>query len=184
MSRVGKKPIPVPDGVKVSMTGREVTVQSGQKQLTLTHRPDVSVRVDEASKTVVVERSDNSRLARALHGTTRSLIANMMAGVVKDFSKELEVTGVGWTAKMQGNRLSLNVGYADARELEVPQGLDVQVNRSRIRVSGPDKQQVGQFAADVRSQRPPEPYNAKGIKYIDERVVRKQGKAFAAGGAS
>jgi large subunit ribosomal protein L6 len=174
----------VPDGVNVSLSGREVVVQSGQKRLTFTHRSDVSVRLDDQTKSVVVERRDDSRAARALHGTTRSMIANMIAGVVKDFSKELEVNGVGWTVKVQGNRLSLSVGYADARELVVPAGLAVAVERNRIRVSGADKQQVGQFAAEVRRQRPPEPYNGKGIKYSDERVVRKQGKAFAAGGAA
>ncbi len=174
----------MPNGVNVSLSGREVVVQNGQKRLTFTHRSDVSVRLDDESKSVVVERRDNSRTARALHGTTRSIIANMIAGVVKEFSKELEVNGVGWTAKVQGNRLSLNVGYADVRELVVPAELTVAVERMRISVSGADKQKVGQFAADVRRQRPPEPYNGKGIRYSDERLVRKQGKAFAAGGAS
>ena len=174
----------MPDGVNVILSGREVVVQNGQKRLTFTHRADVSVRLDEQSKSVVVDRRDDSRMVRALHGTTRSMIANMIAGVIKDFTRDLEVNGVGWTAKVQGNRLSLSVGYADVRDLVIPPGLTVEVERSRIRVSGADKQMVGQFAADVRRQRPPEPYNGKGIKYSDEHVVRKQGKAFAAGGAS
>ncbi len=183
MSRIGKKPVPVPSGVQVSVQGRQVVVQNGSNRLAITHRPEVSVRVDDEAKAVVVERHGNDRTARAMHGLTRALIANMVEGVTKQFSKELQITGVGWTARLQGNKLALNVGYADTREVPVPAGMTVEVTANRIKVTGIDKQVVGQFAADVRRQRPPEPYNAKGIKYSDEQVIRKQGKAFAATGA-
>lgn len=184
MSRVGKKSIPIPSNVKVSLAGRQITIEAGQNRLQFTHRPEVTVRHDQDAACVIVERQDDSRIARSMHGTTRSLIANMIQGVAKDFEKVLEITGVGWTAKQQGMKLALNVGYADTRELDLPAGVKVQVTGNRVSVSGPDKQAVGQFAAEIRRQRPPEPYNGKGIKYSDEKVIRKQGKAFAAGGAA
>ncbi len=184
MSRIGKKPVSVPDNVKVAVNGRDVVVESGKNKLTFTHRPEVAVRFDPQAKQVVVERKGDERLARALHGLTRAMIANMVAGVTKGFVKELEVIGVGWTAKVQGQVLALSVGYADTREVAIPAGVKVEVAQNRIKVSGADKQAVGQFAAEVRKQRPPEPYNGKGIKYIDERITRKQGKAFAGGGAA
>ncbi len=183
MSRIGNKPVALPSGVKVAVSGdRVVTVESGNKKLTMTHRPEVSVQVDEASKQVVVTRRDDSRTARALHGLTRALIANMVTGVTTGFSRELEVNGVGWTARVQGKKVALNVGYADTREVAIPDGVTVEVQGNRIKVSGPDKQAVGQLAANIRAQRKPEPYNGKGIKYVDEVIIRKQGKAFAGGG--
>lgn len=183
MSRIGKQPVAVPDQVKVQINGREVVVESGSHRLSFTYRPEVSVEHDTDRKMLIVQRSDNSRTAKALHGLTRSLLANMVEGVTKQFSKELEINGVGWTAKLQGNKVALNVGYADTRELLVPDGVEVQIKGNRIKVLGPDKQKVGQLAADIRRQRPPEPYNGKGIKYSDEQIVRKQGKAFASSGA-
>ncbi len=183
MSRIGKKPVPVPDNVKVAVNGCQVVVESGKNKLSFTHRPEISVRVDPQAKAVVVERKDDQRQSRALHGLTRAMIANMVAGVTKGFSKELEVIGVGWTAKVQGAVVALSVGYADTREVAIPAGVKVEVAQNRIKVSGADKQAVGQFAAEVRKQRPPEPYNGKGIKYSDEHVIRKQGKAFAGAGA-
>lgn len=183
MSRIGNKPVALPSGVKVAVSGdRVVTVESGNKKLTMTHRPEVSVQVDEASKQVIVTRRDDSRTARALHGLTRALIANMVTGVTTGFSRELEVNGVGWTARVQGKKVALNVGYADTREVAIPDGVTVEVQGNRIKVSGPDKQAVGQLAANIRAQRKPEPYNGKGIKYVDEVIIRKQGKAFAGGG--
>ena len=182
MSRIGKQPVPIQGSAKVSVTGRTVTVQGGNDTLTLEHRPEVSVRVDDTGKEVVVERENDSRQAKALHGLTRSLIANMIEGVTKGFTKDLEVVGVGWNARLQGKTVALNVGYADTREVEVPAGVTVTIDGPRIKVSGPDKQMVGQVAAEIRSHRPPEPYNGKGIKYADEQITRKQGKAFAGGG--
>lgn len=181
MSRIGKQPIPVA-ATKVTVTGREVVVEAGGQRLAYTHRPEVSVRVDDEAKQVLVERKNDSRSARQMHGLTRSLIANMIEGVTKGFTRELEVNGVGWTAKLQGNTVALNVGYADTRVVEVPAGVKVEIQQNRIKISGADKQAVGQLAAKIRAQRPPEPYNGKGIKYSDEVIVRKQGKAFAGGG--
>jgi large subunit ribosomal protein L6 len=182
MSRIGKKPIPIASGAKVSVRGRDVVVEAGNSRLNYTHRPEVTVRVDDAANQVVVERSSDSRTARAMHGLTRALIANMIEGVTKGFSKELEVVGVGWTAKLQGNKVVLNVGYADAKEATVPPGVKVEIQQNKIKISGASKQLVGQLAAEIRAQRKPEPYNGKGIKYSDEVIVRKQGKAFAGGG--
>ena len=183
MSRIGKKPIPLPSAVKVTIAGRQVVVENGPQRLEWTHRPEVKVTLDTDANAIVVDRVSESRSAKAQHGLARSLIANMVEGVTKGFEKELEIMGVGWNGTLERNKLVLKVGYADAREMEVLPGLTVEVNGNRIKISGADKQAVGQFAADVRRQRPPEPYNGKGIKYIDEQIVRKQGKAFAAGAA-
>lgn len=183
MSRIGKKPIPIPDKATVAVSGRTVNVSAGSNKLSFTHRPEVSVKVDAATKQVVVERAGDSRVAKAMHGLTRALIANMLEGVTKGFKKELEVNGVGWTAKVQGMKIMLNVGYADTREVAIPAGVKVEVVQNKITVTGADRQAVGQVAAEIRRQRPPEPYNGKGIKYSDEVIVRKAGKAFAGGGA-
>ena len=180
MSRIGKKPVPV-EGAKVSVTGNTVTVEKGDARLSIEHRPEVTVKVD--GDQVVVERKDDSRTARAMHGLTRSLIANMVEGVTKGYTRQLEIVGVGWNASVQGMSVALNVGYADTRQVPIPNGVKVEVEGPRIKVSGPDKQLVGQCAAQIRAQRKPEPYNGKGIKYSDEVITRKQGKAFAAGGA-
>jgi len=180
MSRVGKQPVPIASGATVKVSGREVSVTGGSNTLTFTHRPEVSVEVQD--KEVVVTRKNDSKTAKAMHGLTRALIANMIEGVTKGYSKELEITGVGWNARLAGNKIQLNVGYADTREVMIPGGITCEVNGPRIKISGADKQLVGQTAAAIRAQRKPEPYNAKGIKYIDEVLIRKQGKAFAGGG--
>lgn len=182
MSRIGKKPIPIPDKATVAVSGRTVNVSAGNNKLSFTHRPEVAVKVDAAAKEVVVTRQGDSRVAKAMHGLTRALIANMLEGVTTGFKKELEINGVGWGAKVQGMKIALNVGYADTREVAIPAGVKVEVQQNKITVSGPDRQAVGQVAAEIRRQRPPEPYNGKGIKYSDETIVRKAGKAFAGGG--
>ena len=181
MSRVGKKPVPIEGNAKVALSGRTINVEAGNAKLSFTHRPEVKVSVDQAAKTVTVERANESREARALHGTTRARIANMIEGVTKGFTKELEINGVGWTGRVQGAKVVLSVGYADQKEVTIPAGVKVEFNQNRIKVTGPDKQLVGQVAAEIRSKRPPEPYNGKGIKYIDEHIIRKEGKAFASG---
>jgi len=183
MSRIGKKPVTLPGNVKVTVNGREVVVESGANKLSYAHRPEVSVKVDEQAKQVVVERHGDDKTAKAMHGLTRALIANMVIGVTTGFSKDLDINGVGWGAAVQGQKIALNVGYADTRYVEIPTGVSVEVQGSRIKIKGTDKQMVGQVAAKIRSHRPPEPYNGKGIKYLDERIIRKQGKAFAGGGA-
>ncbi|QNN21145.1 50S ribosomal protein L6 [Planctomycetales bacterium ZRK34] len=181
MSRIGNKPIDLPAGVNVSVSGRTVTVQGKDKTLTYEHRPEVSVKVED--KQVVVERANDQKQTKAYHGLTRALVNNMIIGVSEGFKKELEINGVGWTARVQGRKLALNVGYADTRELDIPMGVEVAVQGNKIAITGAEKQAVGQFAAATRAQRPPEPYNGKGIKYSDEVIVRKEGKAFAGGGA-
>ncbi len=181
MSRIGKKPIPLPAAVKVAVNNRQVSVSAGSNNLSYTHRPEVSVKVDDQAKAVVVERVEESRKAKAMHGLTRALIANMVTGVTTGFSRELDINGVGWGANVQGNKIALNVGYADTRYVAIPAGVQVEVQGARIKIKGADKQAVGQIAAKIRAQRPPEPYNAKGIKYVEERIIRKQGKAFGGG---
>jgi len=179
MSRIGKKPIPLA-GTKVSVNGDQVTVEAGGNKLSITHRPEVTVKVE--GDEVIVERQGDSRTAKAMHGLTRSLIANMIQGVTKGYEKNLEITGVGWTAKLQGMKVNLNVGYADTRVVEVPAGIKIDIQGNKIKVTGCDKQLVGQVAAEIRAHRKPEPYNGRGIKYADEHIIRKAGKAFAGGG--
>lgn len=182
MSRIGNKPVPIEGNAKVALSGRTVQVEAGSNKLAFTHRPEVKVTVDQNAKQVVVERTSESREARALHGTTRAQIANMIEGVTKGFIRELEINGVGWSGRVQGQKVVLSVGYADQKEVTIPAGVKVEIQQNRIKVSGADKQLVGQVAATIRAQRPPEPYNGKGIKYTDEHIIRKQGKAFAGGG--
>jgi len=183
MSLIGKKPVDIPSGVTVSVSGRTVTVQGAKGTLTYEHRPEVTVTVDEAAKQVAVANPGEVKSAKKYHGLTRSLIFNMIVGVSEGFTKRMEINGVGWNAQLQGRKLNLNVGYADTRTLEVPMGVDVAIDGgNKLAITGTDKQAVGQFAAMIRLQRPPEPYNGKGIKYADEVIARKEGKAFAGGG--
>ena len=178
MSRIGKKPIPVLDGVKVTVDGRRVTVQGPQGQLQWEHRPEVSVRFDESEKKIVVQRHSDERAARAFHGLTRSLIQNMILGVKQGYEKRLEIIGVGYLAAIQGNLLQLRVGYANEVQKPIPAGLTVTCpDQTHVVVRGADKQQVGQFAAEVRAVRKPEPYKGKGIRYQGEQVRIKPGKA-------
>lgn len=180
MSRIGMKPIAVPGGVKVAVAGRTVTVEGPKGKLQIEHRPEVTVALDEAANQLVVTRDSNARASRAYHGLTRALLANMVEGVSKGFEKSLEIVGVGFSAKLQGRTLGLNVGYSDTRELQVPEGVQVELpSATRIVVRGADKQKVGAFAARVRKVRKPEPYQGKGIRYVGEVVRRKAGKAFA-----
>ncbi len=184
MSRIGKQPVPVPAGVKVAVNPakRLIEVSGAKGTLSLTHRPEVNVAWAESEKQIVCTIPDSALdngQVRAYWGLTRSLINNMIHGVTKGYELKLEVVGVGWQAKLQGKNIVLNVGYADPVVLEVPAGVKVEIaNNTQIAISGPDKQMVGQFAAAVRSQREPEPYNGKGIKYTTEVIQRKQGKAF------
>lgn len=181
MSRIGKQPVVVPANVKVSITDNVLVVESGKKKLDLTISPEVNVAVDESEKHILVsvnESSPDQRFARAMWGTTRSLIQNMVLGVTKGYEKKLEVVGVGWSAVVAGSTLELKVGYANPVLVAIPNGLDVKVERAIITVNGIDKQMVGEFAASVRAKRKPEPYNGKGLKYYDEVIRRKSGKVF------
>lgn len=182
MSRLGKKPVDVPSDVKVSINGREVNVEGKLGKLQFIARPEVKVLWNESEKQIVIERANDSRPARAYHGMTRALIANMITGVKEGFKIELEIVGVGWNAQLKGKTVALTVGYADVREVNVLDGVNVEIKGQKLTITGCDKQKVGQLAARIRSQRPPEPYNGKGIKYSDEVIVRKEGKAFAGGG--
>lgn len=182
MSRLAKKPITVPANVTVTVSGQSVTVKGPKHQLAIVARPEVKIAFDAAAKAISVSRDGDSKDARAYQGTTWALIRNMVKGVTEGYKRELEVNGVGWTAAVQGRNLVLTVGYADKRIVAIPAGVEVQVNQMRIIVTGPDRQAVGQFAAQTRAQRKPEPYNGKGIKYVEEILIRKEGKAFAGAG--
>jgi len=192
MSRVGKKPISIPDGVKVALAGRTVSVEGPKGKLSWTHRPEVRVEMDEGRKIIIVSRDSDERFSRALHGLTRSLIANMVEGCSKGFVRALEIYGVGYGVQLQGSKLTVNCGYSHPVVFEVPDGVTVDVQTPQARgdsdpakfsIAGPDKQAVGQLAAKIRMTRKPEPYKGKGIRYAGEHVRRKVGKAFAGTGA-
>lgn len=178
MSRNGKKPVTLASGVTVKVNGDEVVVSGPKGNLSLNTKPEVKVSLSDDGKEVSVERVADSRFARAMHGTTRSLIQNMVVGVAEGYTKSLKIVGVGWSANLKGNQVELNVGYADTRIVEVPQGITAEVKSQDIKISGVDKQLVGEIAAKIREHRKPEPYNGKGIMYTDEKILRKQGKAF------
>ncbi len=183
MSRIGKKPVNVPSGVRVTIDPqtRTVSVEGPKGKLSMTHRPEVSVTWEEGENRVICtvpQAQLRVGQMRAYWGLTRALIDNMITGVTEGYVKKLEIVGVGWGAKLQGKQLQLNVGYCQPRMMTVPDGIDVGVEKDVITISGSDKQAVGQFAARVRKNRPPEPYNGKGIKYAGEQIIRKQGKVF------
>jgi large subunit ribosomal protein L6 len=180
MSRIGRKPIPVPPSVKVSIVDSRVDVEGPKGKLSFTHQPGIGVSFDQAGRQIVVTRQDDERLNRALHGLTRSLVANMVEGVTNGYAKRLEIVGVGYQAQLKkANTVALQVGYANQVVLEAPPGVSVTVpDATHVVVSGPDKQAVGQFAAIIRDVRRPEPYKGKGIRYEGEFVRRKAGKAF------
>jgi large subunit ribosomal protein L6 len=177
MSRVGKQPIAIPSGVEVTLEGRRITVK-GPKG-TLEHHAPESITVARDGDELVVTRPDDERANRALHGLTRSLVSNMVVGVSDGFARELEIVGVGYRAQAQGpSKLELQVGYSHSVPVEAPDGVTFEVPQpTRIVVRGIDKQLVGQVAADIRKIRKPEPYKGKGIRYADERVLRKAGKS-------
>lgn len=177
MSRIGKKPVAVPGGVKVAVEGSKVTAKGPAGELFVNVHPAMSVAIE--GSVINVTRPDDKRSSKALHGLTRSLIHNMVTGVVKPFEKKLEITGVGYNANLAGGKLTLQVGFANKVVLMVPDGTKCEVpDPTHVIVKSCDKQACGQFAAEVRAVRPPEPYKGKGIKYHDEQVRRKAGKAF------
>jgi large subunit ribosomal protein L6 len=203
MSRVGKKPVAIPSGVKVVVSGQNVKVSGPKGELAWDHPSAITVKVDSDANQVEVARSGDDSRARALHGLTRSLISNMVEGVSKGFTKQLEIYGTGYGCQLKGKQLLLNCGFmgrgldrsGKQKEaqftIDVPDGVNVTIvtpaargnnEPARMTLESADKQKVGQFAADIRKLRPPEPYLGKGIRYADEQVQRKQGKAFAGGG--
>ena len=180
MSRIGKLPIVIPAGVDVSIDGSTVTVKGPKGELSRTVHSNMIVEKDGA--TITVKRPDDTKINRSLHGLTRTLIANMVYGVNEGFKKELEINGIGYRAAKQGNQLVMNIGYSHQVFMDEPEGITIEVPApNKIVVLGADKQKVGQFAAEIREKRPPEPYKGKGIKYADEVIRRKEGKAGKGG---
>jgi len=178
MSRLGKKPIPVPEKVKVSIDGKTIHVDGPLGKLSYTANPEVTLEFNEEEKAVVVARKNDSRDAKAYHGLTRALVANMVVGVDQGYEKRLEVVGVGYLAAIAGDTLQLRVGYANEIHKKIPKDLDVKCpDQTHIVVKGIDKQRVGQFAAEVRASRKPEPYKGKGVRYQGEYIKLKPGKA-------
>jgi large subunit ribosomal protein L6 len=176
MSRIGNKPISVLDGVKVAVDGRKVNVEGPKGKLQFEHRGEVAVKID--GKQVLVSRANDERQARALHGLTRALLNNMIFGVKNGYEKKLEIIGVGYQAAIKGKAISLRVGLANELVRQIPAGLTVTCpDATHIVIQGCDKQSVGQFAAELRSLRKPEPYKGKGVRYQGEYVKIKPGKA-------
>ena len=176
MSRIGKKPVTIPAGVEVKLDGNHISVKGPKGELSLDFNPEISVEV--AGGEVIVSRPSDDKVHRSLHGLTRTLISNMVIGVTEGYKKTLEVNGVGYRAQKQGNNLVMNLGYSHQVIMPEVKGISIEVpSANSIVISGADKQLVGQFAAKVRAKRPPEPYKGKGIKYSDEHIRRKEGKA-------
>ncbi len=178
MSRIGNKPVPIADGVKVAVAGRKVSVEGPKGKLDWEPREQISVAVDGDTKLVNVTRVNDERESRALHGLSRAIIANMIFGVKNGYEKRLEIVGVGYLAVVKGENLQLRVGYANELHRKIPKGLTVVCpDQTHVVITGCDKQQVGQFAAEIRSLRKPEPYKGKGIRYQGEVIKLKAGKS-------
>ena len=179
MSRIGKKPVSIPKGAKVAVDGGVVKVEGPKGKLEFAPRNEMQVTTEDGLVSVNVDESlQGSKQVRALWGTTRALINNMLIGVTEGYKKQLKIVGVGWTAQVAGTTLKLNVGLANTIEVAIPTGVSVQVDKDLVTIEGADKQAVGQFAAECRSKRKPEPYNGKGVRYADEVIRKKEGKAF------
>lgn len=176
MSRIGKVPVQIPSGVDVKIDGNVVSVKGPKGTLTQTFHKDMVIKEENGS--ITVSRPSDEKIHKSLHGLTRTLISNMVEGVTKGFSKELEINGVGYRAIKKGSKVVMNLGYSHTVEVSEIPGIKIDVpTPNKLVISGPDKQQVGQFAAELREKRPPEPYKGKGIKYVDEVIHRKEGKA-------
>lgn len=183
MSRIGKKPVSIPGNVKVAVASGSVKVDGPKGSLSMPVRPEVKVEWDEGAREVrcSIDAGDaENRAARAYWGMTRSLIQNMVDGVTKGYEKSMEIVGVGWGAQLAGKQIKLQLGFASPVMMDIPDGVTVAVEKQIVKISGADKQAVGHFAAAMRSKRKPEPYNGKGVKYVEEVIRRKQGKQFGA----
>ncbi|HET7250339.1 MAG TPA: 50S ribosomal protein L6 [Gemmatimonadales bacterium] len=179
MSRIGKRPVPLPKGVTASIDGRTVTVKGPKGEISRTVHPELTVALEEQA--VAVKRPSDEPRHKALHGLTRTLVANMVEGVTKGFSKSLEIQGVGYKAEVKPFGVQLVVGYSHPVPYHAPQGIKISVDgNTQVKVEGVDKELVGQVAAELRSVRPPEPYKGKGIRYVGEQVRRKAGKTAQA----
>ncbi|MBQ7668373.1 MAG: 50S ribosomal protein L6 [Clostridia bacterium] len=178
MSRIGREPITIPAGVEVKVNGNEVTVKGAKGTITKKLHPNMKIEVEGTE--IKISRPNDEKNNRELHGLTRSLINNMVKGVSEGFSKDLEVNGVGYRAQKQGKKLVMNLGYSHTVEMEEPEGITIEVpDPNHITVKGIDNELVGQFAAEIRTKREPEPYKGKGIKYATEHIRRKEGKTGA-----
>lgn len=185
MSRIGRKPVALPNGVTVEVKGRTVLVKGPKGELKYDHLPEVKVKVDGSS--LVVERAVDTDDGRARHGLTRALVANMVKGVTDGYEKQLEIIGVGYKAQIKGKTLVLNLGHSHPIDFPIPAGITVtqdEKNKNILKLAGVDKQLIGQTAAHIRGLRPPEPYKGKGIRYLGEPVRRKVGKAATAKAAA
>lgn len=175
MSRIGKQPIEIPSGVTITVDSDSITVKGSKGELTVPHLKHVTVAEDEGK--IVVTRESDEKVAKSEHGLQRALLQNAVTGVTKGFEKKLEVNGVGFRVATSGNTLDMSLGFSHPVKYQAPQGVTVSNDKMVITVSGIDKQQVGQVAAEIRALKKPEPYKGKGIKYIDEVILRKAGKA-------
>ena len=175
MSRVGKNPIEVPDGVDVAIIGQQVIAKGKLGELSMTFSDDIDI-IKEANFVKVKARS-NTIQSRKMWGTARSVISNLIVGVSEGFTRDLEINGVGYRAQIQGKELVLQLGFSHEIRHAIPDGVNISCpDQTHIKVEGPDKQKVGQVASDIRAYRPPEPYKGKGVKYVDEQILRKEGK--------
>ncbi|MCL2645651.1 MAG: 50S ribosomal protein L6 [Phycisphaerales bacterium] len=183
MSRVGKKPVPIAKGVKVSVNGRTIAFEGPKGKLAIEHHPAATVKVEGGL--VMVGRINDEKLSRAVHGLTRALIANNIKGVGEGYAKDLEIQGVGYKAELQGKTVVLSLGFANQLKIGVPDGVAVKIEAqgTKINIQGADKQAVGHLAAEIRKMRKPEPYKGKGVRYLGEVVKKKLGKQFAGAGA-
>ena len=182
MSRIGKQPIDLPAGVQVAVSGNTITAKGPKGSLSLALVDGISAKIEGAK--VLVSRSEDSKFLRAMHGTTRAQVRNMVEGVATGYTKSLEIVGVGYKAVLQGKKLSLNVGFANTLVVNIPDGITVLVpDPNHVHVSGMDRALVGRVAAEIRDQRKPEPYKGKGVRYLGEAVRKKAGKSAAGAGA-
>lgn len=181
MSRIGKAPVTLPKGVEVKVDGQQLTCKGPKGSLSIALMEGITAAIDKGN--VVFTRAEDTKILRAMHGTSRAILSNMVEGVTNGFSKKLEIVGVGYKAVMQGKKLALNVGFANTIEVQIPEGVQIKLpDPNHVEVTGLDKQLVGQVAANIRAARKPEPYKGKGVRYSDEVVRRKAGKANATAG--
>lgn len=174
MSRVGKKPVPVPDKTKISFADRILTVEGAKGKLSRAIHPDVDLNIEDDQILLSIRRNDKK--TKAQWGTARALVANMVTGVSQGFERVLEINGIGYRAEVKGNTVDLHLGYSHPIQFELPEGVSAQVERNTIKLSGIDKEKVGFAAASIRRFRPPEPYKGKGVKFAEETIIRKAGK--------
>jgi len=182
MSRIGKLPILIPEGISVEIKNKKINIRKNNQELNFEIHPDIKVKIEDSY--IIVERTSNLKAHRSLHGLTRNMIFNMIQGISEGFEKTLEIIGVGYRADLKGKDLELSLGYSHPIKVKAPEGIEFIVDKQKIiKVKGADKQLVGKIAAEIRNYRKPEPYKGKGVRYIDEHVRRKVGKAGATVGS-